>query len=97
MNIHFTEYLQYRAKIRGFDLKQLEDILRYSPERYYDTETGRSIVVGKYQDKLILIPYEKNKSNITPILVKAAELNPASACLLAGPLTCFKYQRLRSV
>jgi len=57
MNIHFTEYLQYRAKIRGFDLKQLEDILRYSPERYYDTETGRSIVVGKYQDKLILISY----------------------------------------
>lgn len=69
MNIYFTDYLQYRAKIRGFDLKLIEDIVRYSPERYYDTETGRSIVIGKHQDKLILIPYEKTDFNITPITI----------------------------
>lgn len=69
VNIYFTEYLKYRAKIRGFKLAQLEYILRYSSERYYDTETRRFVVVGKHQDKLVIIPYEKNESMIIPVTV----------------------------
>jgi len=43
--IIWTAYLKYRAALRGFDLGKLEDIIRYSPERYFDTETGRHVVV----------------------------------------------------
>jgi hypothetical protein len=38
--IEWTEYLKYRAAIRGFDLEKLEHIIRHSSERYFDTETG---------------------------------------------------------
>jgi hypothetical protein len=30
----FTDYLKYRAELRGFDLGLIEHIVRYSPERY---------------------------------------------------------------
>lgn len=35
----FTDYLKFRAGLRGFDLIKIEDILRYSQERYFDVET----------------------------------------------------------
>jgi hypothetical protein len=39
--ITWTEYLLYRAKLRGFDLDELGKIIRFSVERYHDVETGR--------------------------------------------------------
>ena len=38
--IVWTDYMRYRAKLRGFDLEKLEQIVTHSTERYYDTETG---------------------------------------------------------
>jgi hypothetical protein len=67
--ILWTDYLRYRADQRGFDLDQMEDILRFSSERYYDVETERAIVVGKHYEKLVLIPYEQNEATITPITI----------------------------
>jgi len=30
----WTEYMKYRARLRGFDLARVEEIVRYSSERY---------------------------------------------------------------
>jgi hypothetical protein len=60
-NIIWSDYLQYRAKLRGFELAKIEEILKYSGERYYDTETGRLIAVGKHDNRLVIIPYEYNR------------------------------------
>lgn len=67
----FTDYLKFRAELRGFDLVKIEDILRHSQERYFDTETQRHIVVGKHGDKWVTIPYEESKIEITPITIHA--------------------------
>ena len=69
--IIWTSYLRYRATRRGFDLDLIENILRCSSERYYDTETGRTIVVGKHAEQLVLIPYEQSDNTITPITIHA--------------------------
>lgn len=69
--IIWTSYLRYRATLRGFDLDLIENILRFSSERYYDVETDRAIVVGKHGEQLVLIPYEQSENTITPITIHA--------------------------
>jgi hypothetical protein len=66
----WTDYMQYRAELRGFDLSILEKIIRFSGERYDDTVTGSQIVVGKHNQELVMIPYEINEDSITPITVQ---------------------------
>ena len=56
--IQWTDYLKYRAALRGFDLTKLENIIRHSEERYFDTETERAVVVGRHDLQLVMIPYE---------------------------------------
>jgi hypothetical protein len=70
-DIVWSDYLTYRAEMRGFDLEQIEQILRYSSERYYDTETDREVVVGKHDDRLVLIPYEQEGNCLTPVTIHA--------------------------
>ena len=69
--IEWTEYLKHRAAIRGFDLEKLEHIIRHSSERYFDTETGRHVAVGKHDEQLVMIPYETEQEVITPVTVHA--------------------------
>ncbi len=47
MIIRWTEYMKYRAKLRGFDLTKIENIVEYSTERYSDTVTGGRVAVGR--------------------------------------------------
>ena len=61
--------MRYRAKLRGFDLEKLEQITKHSTERYYDTETGRAVVIGRYDKKLVILPYETVEDMITPVTV----------------------------
>lgn len=68
-SIVWTDYIKYRADLRGFELKKIEDILRYSGERYFDTATRRLIVVGKHDERLVVIPYEKKENEIIPVTV----------------------------
>jgi hypothetical protein len=63
--IIWTSYLRYCATLRGFDLNLIENILRFSSERYYDVETDRAIAVGKHGGQLVLIPYEQDENTIT--------------------------------
>ena len=66
-----TEYLEYRCETRGFDVSIIEHIVRYSTERYYDTETRRTVVIGSHHNILVLIPYEENELELKPITVHA--------------------------
>ncbi len=63
--IIWTDYMKYRAKSRGFKLSKIENILKHSAEKYLDTATQRLIVVGKHDDILVIIPYEKHENEIT--------------------------------
>ncbi|MCL5266559.1 MAG: hypothetical protein M1469_00455 [Bacteroidetes bacterium] len=69
--IVWSDYLKYRAELRGFELSKIENILRHSGERYFDTAARRLIVVGKHDDRLVLIPYEKQGNEITPVTIHA--------------------------
>ena len=61
----------YRAAQRNYDLDRIKEILRFSTERYLDSETGRTVAVGTHRDKLVVIPYEETESTMTPITVHA--------------------------
>ena len=56
---------------RGYEAAKLEEIVRQSPERYTDTDSGRTVVVGRHDDRLVLIPIENDGSTIVPITVHA--------------------------
>jgi hypothetical protein len=82
--IAWTAYLRYRAKLRGFELEKIEEILRYSSERYFDTVTRCSIVVGKHNDSLVIIPYEQQGNEMTPITIHATTRQQINFRLKAG-------------
>lgn len=67
----WTDYMIYRASLRGFDLETLEHIVTHSTERYYDIETRRKVVVGRHDKQLIMMPYEINEIGTTPVTVHA--------------------------
>ncbi len=70
--IVWTDYFRYRVKLRGFDLSKVEEIIRFSSERYYDTATDRFVVVGKDANVMVMIPHEKPDENtIIPITIHA--------------------------
>ena len=70
-SIIWNDYLKYRVDLRGYNLEPIEEILRYSSERYFDVSTHRMIVIGKHDDRLVMIPYEIGKKSITPITIHA--------------------------
>ena len=76
----FTDYLKYRTELRGFDLAQVEHILRYSQERYFDIETHRLIIVGEQ------IPYEESETEIIPITIHATTRQQIKFRLTTGRL-----------
>jgi hypothetical protein len=68
-SIIWTDYLKYRASLRGYDLKKLEQILFNSSERYFDTETRRKVVVGRHGRQLLIIPFDEDEATFTPVTV----------------------------
>lgn len=71
MIIVWTDYLKYRASTREFDLSKLEQILRRSTERYLDTGTGSLLVIGRHENQIVVIAYEADGEEVTPITVHA--------------------------
>lgn len=71
ISIVWSDYMKYRANLRGFNLKKIEDILRYSEERYFDNVTQRKIVVGRHGRLLIMIPYDQSRNNVSPVTIHA--------------------------
>src|SRR3989339_2144626 len=69
--IVWTDYFKYRVSLRGFNLTEVEKILNFSDERYFDTATGRNVVVGKHGRMLVIIPFERIGYDITPVTIHA--------------------------
>lgn len=65
----WSDYMRYRARLRGYNLEKLEYIVNNSTERYYDTETGRLVVIGRHDKQLVILPYDTDESGITPVTV----------------------------
>ena len=59
MVVIWTEYLKHRARVRGFELPTIEQIVRFSDERYYDTVTQRMVAVGRHGHRLVIVPYDR--------------------------------------
>ena len=71
MDIVWTDYMKYRVRLRSFDVAKIERIVRHSGERYFDLATRRLVVVGRHDDTLVLVPYEREGDRITPVTVHA--------------------------
>ncbi|MBI4515204.1 MAG: hypothetical protein HY699_05235 [Deltaproteobacteria bacterium] len=71
MVVVWTEYLKHRARVRGFDLAGIEEIVRFSDERYFDTASQRRVAIGKHGRRLVMIPYEQAGDTLTPITIHA--------------------------
>lgn len=69
LKVSFTDYIKYRVVLRGFDLNKIENILRYSQEKYFDIETQRKIIIGKHDNNLVMIPYEIEEENIILVTI----------------------------
>ena len=61
----------YRIKVRGYDARRIEDIVRRSSERYADTESGRTVIIGRHDERLVMIPIEGGNKEIEPVTVHA--------------------------
>jgi hypothetical protein len=84
LNIRWTDYLRYRVVLRGFDLDRIEEIVRYSEERYRDDLTGRIVVVGKHGQSLVLVPYEIEDETIVPVTIHATSRQQIELRLKSG-------------
>jgi len=81
-----TDYLKFRAELRGFDLLLIEQIIRYGPERYYDVETRRVIAVGDHGNKLVMIPYDETEIELIPVTIHATSRQQIKFRLTTGRL-----------
>ena len=85
--IVWTDYMEYRAELRRFDLARIEQIVRYSAERYVDNFSGRLIAVGDVEGTLVMIPYEVESKTITPVTVHATTRQQINLRLKTGRFT----------
>jgi hypothetical protein len=69
--IRWSEYMLYRTKERGYESAKIEEIVRHSAERYTNTDSGRTVIVGRHDERLVLIPIEIDGSTVVPITVHA--------------------------
>jgi len=83
-SIVWTDYFKYRASLRGFELAKIENILRYSGERYFDTATRRRIAIGRHDNLLVIVPYEESGNAITPVTIHATTRQQISFRLKTG-------------
>lgn len=79
--------MRYRARVRRFDLARIEETVRYSAERYFDTATGRFVVIGRHDKILVMIPYEIDEQTITPITIHATTRQQINFRLRTGRYT----------
>ncbi|MBM3212089.1 hypothetical protein FJZ33_07715, partial [Candidatus Poribacteria bacterium] len=87
MTIIYTDYFRFRVKLRGFDLEKIENIIRYTSERYSDTVTGRRVAVGQHDNRLVIIPYEAGIDTITPITIHVTTKHQVNFRIRTGKFT----------
>lgn len=84
--IVLTEYMKYRLVLRGYDLATVQQIVRYSSERYVDAATGREVVIGRHGRLLVMIPYERKGNILTPVTIHATTRQQINSRLRSGRL-----------
>ena len=82
----WTEYPRHRAQVRGFDLAVIEQIVRFSSERYFDTDTRRMVAIGRHGRWLVLVPYDQDEQTITPVTIHATTRQQLTLRLRRGRL-----------
>jgi hypothetical protein len=87
IEIIWTDYMKYRARLRGFDLVRIEYIVRYSGERYFDTVTRRLIAVGRIDDLLVIIPCDTDQGSVTPVTIHVTTRQQINFRLKTGRFT----------
>lgn len=87
MIVQWTDYMKYKSKLRGFDFTTIDEIVKYSPERYFDTVTGRRVVVGRYENHLVMIPYELDGDLLTPITIHVSSRQQINFRIRTGRFT----------
>ena len=87
MTIVWTDYMKYRARLRGFDLNQVERIVRFTDERYFDTSSGRIVAVGRHGNLLLMIPYEKEGRKVTPVTIHTTRRQQINFRVKSGRFT----------
>jgi hypothetical protein len=84
----WSDYVKYRVQLRGFDLSKIEEILRFSEERYFDTVTQRMVAVGRHNKLLVMIPYDNTEDEtgdlITPVTIHATSRQQIKFRLISG-------------
>lgn len=71
VQIVWTDYMKYRMRLRGYNAALVEDIVKYSSERYIDSVTGSYVAIGRYGNDCVMIPYEKGEEHLTPVTIHA--------------------------
>ena len=82
--IIWTDYLKYRARLRGFDISTIEQIVRFSEERYLDTATQRMVAIGRHGNRLVMVPYEQEHDTLTPVTIHATTRQQVNFRLRTG-------------
>ena len=83
----WTEYMKYRISLRGYDRATIEQILRYSSERYVDTVTGRMIAIGRHEKLIVMIPYDVKDRNLTPVTIHTTSRQQINSRIKSGRFT----------
>jgi hypothetical protein len=76
--------MMYRAKLRGFELATIEQIVRFSEERYFDTATQRRVAVGRHGNQLAMIPYDQEGGRLTPVSIHSTTRQQINLRLQTG-------------
>ena len=84
--IVWTDYMKYRLKLRSYDFSTIEHILRYSSERYVDTVSGRLVAIGGHGKLLVMIPYDRKGSTLTPVTIHATNRQQINFRIKSGRL-----------
>jgi hypothetical protein len=84
ITIVWSEYMKYRIDLRRYDLMTVEQILRYSSERYVDTATGRVVAIGRHEKLLVMIPYELKGRTLTPVTIHATSRQQINSRIKSG-------------
>ncbi len=87
MGFIWTDYIKYKARLRGLDLAKIEGIVRYLTERYFDTGTGRQIAIGSHDNQLVMTPYEAHQDSVIPITVHATTRQQIRSRIRTGRYT----------
>jgi len=85
--IIWTAYMIYRLKLRDFSAETVETCVRYSTERYFDTATERRIAVGRNGDRLIMVAYDRDENQVTPVTVHTTSRQQINVRIATGRYT----------